>query len=209
MTLSAASRRSLTITLTLAIGLLPAACDEGKTGSGDSGTEASVTVTETDPACTPGNVAGNPMVEPDRRIEDIIFHLTRESQTGDPDPVQQTIDNPNFGGVWGDSSDGIVVAVLDCSTVNADEIARLAGGSEYLHLIEVSHTFQQVTEFRDELIRELNAIGVQAEVMIDSTMTGRHITVQIPDPGDLPDGFGSAVPGHLFSIAEGDLFGEG
>ena len=181
------------------------------TGSANgSGTESDNAASDEapNPDCIPGDVEGNPIVQPDRRHEDIIFYLTGERQTGDLDPVEETIDDPNFGGVWGDRAGGIVVAVLDCSAVDADEIARIAGGPQYLHLIEVSHTFREVTEFRDELRRELNAIGIQAELLIDSTLTGRHITVQLPDPGILPSGFGPGVPDHLFSIAEGELFVE-
>ena len=160
------------------------------------------------PDCSPGDVEGNPIVQPDRRIEDIIFYLTGERQTGDLDPVEETITDPNFGGVYGDFAGGVVVAVLDCSAVDADEIARLAGGPQYLHLIEVSHTFKEVTAFRDDLRRELDELGVAAELLIDSTLTGRHITVRLPDPDALPSDFGAAVPDHLFSVAEGELFSE-
>lgn len=142
-------------------------------------------------------------------MEDIIFHLTGGRHTGDLDPVEETINDPNFGGVWGDRAGGIVVAVRDCSAVDADEIARIAGGGDNLHLIEVSHTFRQVNEFRDELAQELSTLGVRAEPLIDSTLTGRHITVQLPDPGQLNKDFGSAVPDHLFSVVEGGLVVEG
>jgi hypothetical protein len=174
----------------------------------ETGSETRARDDTPNPDCIPGDVEGNPIVQPDRRHEDIIFYLTGERQTGDLDPVEETIDDPNFGGVWGDRAGGIVVAVLDCSAVDADEIAHIAGGPQYLHLIEVSHTFREVTEFRDELRHELNAIGIHAELLIDSTLTGRHITVQLPDPSVLPSDFGSGVPDHLFSIAEGELFVE-
>ena len=160
---------------------------------------------DVDPDCVPGEVEGAPFALPDRRIEDIIFYLTGERQTGDEDPVEDTIQDPNFGGVWGDFRSGIVVAVLDCSQVDADELARIAGGPGYLHLIEVPYTFREVDGFRDALIAELRTLDVPAEIFIDSTDTGRHITVQLPDPDVLPDDFGSGVPEDLFSVVEGDL----
>lgn len=156
--------------------------------------------------CIPGEVDGAPIVEPDRRIGDIIFYLTGERQTGDEDPVEETIEDPNFGGVWGDFGNGIVVAVLDCSEVDAEEIARIAGGPEYLHLIEVPHTFRQVDELRDALAAELRSLDIPAELMIESTLTGRHITVQLPDPSQLPSGFGSSLPDDLFTVVQGELF---
>ena len=189
----------------LAVALVFAACGGGDGGSGATGTAGDLSP---NPDCIPGAVEGNPIVQPDRRHEDIIFYLTSERQTGDLDPVEETITDPNFGGVWGDFAGGIVVAVLDCSAVDADEIARIAGGPQYLHLIEVSHTFKEVEAFRDDLAAELRSLDIRAELLIDSTLTGRHITVQLPDPGVLPSDLGSGVPDHLFSIAEGDLFVE-
>lgn len=200
--------------LLLAILLLASGCgDDGGTagsdGSGDiDSTAPPIEDTVANPDCMPGDVEGNPIVQPDRRIEDIIFHLTGERQTGDLDPVEETIDDPSFGGVWGDRDGGIVVAVVDCSAVDADEIARIAGGPDNLYLIEVSHTFRQVDEFRDELRRELDSLDIRADLLIDSTLTGRHITVQLPDPSVLPSDFGSGVPAPLFTIAAGDMFAE-
>lgn len=58
---------------------------------------------------TPDSV--EPPGDPDRRIEDIIEYLTGERQTDDV-PVEEKVDDPNFGGVWGDFEGGVVVAVL-------------------------------------------------------------------------------------------------
>ncbi|MCP4964090.1 MAG: hypothetical protein GY926_02525 [bacterium] len=204
-------RLYLSLALMLAILLLASGCgsDGGTAGYGDfDSSRTSADEVIANPDCTPGDVEGAPILQPDRRIEDIVFHLTGERQTGDLDPVEKTIDDPNFGGVWGDSAGGVVVAVLDCSAVDGDEIARIAGGPDKLHLIEVSHTFRQVNEYRDDLRRKLDSLDIRADLLIDSTLTGRHIIVQLPDAGVLHSGFGSGVPEHLFSIAEGELFVE-
>jgi hypothetical protein len=160
--------------------------------------------------CLPAVPASvQPHGDPDRRIEDIIEHLTGERQTGDEDPVEETIDDPNYGGVWGDFEGGVVVAVLDCSDVDADELAEIAGGSASLHLIEVPYTFTQVNAFRDALVSELNDLGVEGEVAIDSTLSGRMIEVRVHDLDSLPLSFGSGVPGELYEVVEGETSTDG
>lgn len=158
--------------------------------------------------CTPTVLSGDPLVSPDRRIEDIIEALTGERQTGDEDPAEDTIDDPNFGGVWGDFQDGVVVAVLDCSKVDANELARIAGGASLLHLIEVPHTFRQVDEFSHALVEELSNLGIAGGVDINSTLTGRFIEVRVLDPGQLPEDFGSDIPDGIFTIVTGELGSE-
>lgn len=162
------------------------------------------------PDCVPGDVVGEPLSEPDRRVEDIIEALTGERQTGDEDPVEETITDPNFGGVWGDFQGGLVVAVLDCSKVDANELARIAGGLEYLHLIEVPYTFRQVDGFSHALIAELYAAGIGSDVSdvsIASTLSGRIIKVRIRDARLLPDSFGSGVPEDAYEVIESETAG--
>lgn len=143
-------------------------------------TEATTTLAVQNEDCVP-TVPGvvDPPGDPNRIFEDIIFYLTGERQTTDLDPVEETIDDPNYGGVWGDFAGGVVVAVLDCSLVDANKLAEMAGGSDSLHLIEVPYTFQQVNAFRDALAQELRDLGMQGSVPIDSTLTGRFITVTV------------------------------
>lgn len=74
------------------------------------------------PACPPDDIEERPLTSPDRRIEDIVELMTGERKTGDEDPVEETIDDPNFGGVCGDFQGGVVVAVLDCSKVGRQRI---------------------------------------------------------------------------------------
>ncbi len=152
------------------------------------------------PDCTPTAISSDALTNPDRRIEDIIEVLTGERQTGDHAPVEETVDDPNFGGVWGDFQGGVVVAVLDCSKVDAAELARIAGGSDYLHLIEVPHTFQEVNEYRTALVEELSALGVAGDVFVNSTLTGHLIDVTVLDLDELPKTFGSGIPDDAFSI---------
>jgi hypothetical protein len=175
---------------------------------GDPGAEPQVgSETSVNPDCVPGSVVGEPLSNPDRRIEDIIEFLTGERQTGDTDPVEETITDPNFGGVWGDFQGGIVVAVLDCTLIDADELARIAGGDEYLHLIEVLYTYRQVVAFRDTLVRELRALDLVIDVRIESTLKGRVIEVRVLDAHLLTDTFAPEVPRDAYVVIESDTVG--
>jgi hypothetical protein len=153
---------------------------------------------------TPASVA--PPGDPDTKIEDIIEVLTGERQTDDV-PVEEKINDPNFGGVWGDFQGGVVVAVLDCSKVDANQLAEMAGGSDYLHLIEVPYTFRETEEFRDALGDDLRTMGVEGDVSVESTTSGRRIDVHVLDAGSLPDPFGSSVPDDAYEIIETETVG--
>ncbi len=187
----------------LVLVLLAAACGVDTTSTTELSAEREPVAFSDD--CLPDQdipAFGIPPSGNDRRHEDIIELLTGERQTSDLDPVEDTIDDPNFGGVWGDRQGGIVVAVLDCSEVDASELARIAGGADLLHLIEVPHTFQQVDDFRDVLIQELEDVGVAGDVSIDSTLSGRLIVVGVLDPHVLPEDFGRAVPADAFVVTQ-------
>ena len=84
------------------------------------------------PDCVPTEGDGAPVAESDPRFEDIVERLTGFRQTEENEETGGITGHPNFGGIWGDRQGGIVVAVLDCSKVDANEIAHLAGGAEYL-----------------------------------------------------------------------------
>ena len=194
----------------LAAGCSPDVADlPTSSGSDDVPTGIATTVSLTEPRddCVPTDVGGMQAPgNPDRRIEDIVELLTGERQVGDQ---EITFQDPNFGGVWGDRQGGIVVAVLDCSQVDANELARIAGGPSRLRLIEVPHTFQEVNEFRDALVAELEFLGVAGDVYIQSTLSGRLIEVHVLDPDQLPESFGDAIPAAAFSIVEAEgLIGE-
>lgn len=163
--------------------------------------------TPQNPDCVPGSVVGEPLSYPDRRIEDIIEMLTGERQTGDTDQVYKTITDPNFGGVWGDRQGGVVVAVLDCSLVDADELARMAGGVNYLHLIEVPYTYRQGYAFRDALGQELRALGLVDDVRLELTLEGRMIEVYVLDSQLLPDSFAPDVPSDAYVVIESETVG--
>lgn len=159
------------------------------------------------PECVPGSVTGFPISQPDRRIEDIIEYLTGERQVGDEGNVEERITDPNFGGVWGDFRGGVVVAVVDCSLVDADELARMAGGVGYLHLIEVPYTWRQVQDFRDQLGHELFELGIESAVNIESTLQGRIIEVRVTDAGLLPASFAPDVPSDAYVVVESPVPG--
>jgi hypothetical protein len=177
--------------LVLVVGLMLAACSQ----AGSAGQN---------PDCVPSvPVALNTPGDPNTKIEDIIEYLTGKRQTGDLDAVEETIDDPNFGGVWGDFWGGVVVAVLDCSKVNADTLAEMAGGSGKLHLIEVPYTFKQVNAFRDTLVHELNELGIEGLVEIHADWGGRQIEVYVRGPASLPRSFGAGVPNDAYRVLEG------
>ena len=155
--------------------------------------------------CEPGpsgNVGADTTVDPDRRAEALVFHLTGIDETVallENEGEEIIFDDPNYGGVYGDFNGGIVVAVVDCSLVDADRIAELAGGPDVVQLIEVPYSFEEVNGFRDALLHE------DAEVSIESTVTGRWIVVTVEAFDDLPDNYGSSVPEDVFTIVEGEL----
>ena len=157
--------------------------------------------------CTPSTPASvQPPSDPDRRIEDIIEYLTGERQTGDV-PVEEMINDPNFGGVWGDFEGGVVVAVLDCSEVDANRLAEMAGGSDFLHLIEVPYTFRQTEEFRDALQQDLQKLGIEGDVSVEWTVAGRLIEVHVLDAVAISESFGSGVPDDAYEIIETETVG--
>lgn len=159
--------------------------------------------------CEPGpdpSVSADDAVE-GQRGEALVKFLTgidelvlQEEEEG----IDIVYDDPNYGGVWGDSAGGWVVAVLDCSIVDADRIAEIAGGADAVRLIHVAHTFEEVNDFRDRLVSELRASGVAADVPIDSTLTGRQIRVIVNDAEQLDENFASDIPETAFTIEVGE-----
>lgn len=160
--------------------------------------------------CAPGpdpSVSADEAIDPGQRSEALVKFLTgidelvlQEEEEG----VDIVYDDPNYGGVWGDFAGGWVVAVLDCSIVDADRIAEIAGGADAVRLIHVAHTFEEVDDFRDRLVSELRASGVAADVLIDSTLTGRRIRVIVNDAEQLDENFGSDIPETAFTIEVGE-----
>jgi len=159
------------------------------------------------PDCIPTEVDGAPLTKPDRRVEDIQERLTGERWTGEDEGSDWISSHPDFGGIWGDMQGGLVVAVLDCSKVDANEIAYLAGGAEYLYLIEVPYTERQSFDFRMALYQELEALGIVYDVNIERTRTGRMIEVRVRDAGALPDSFASGIPDDAYVVVEAEHVG--
>ncbi len=147
--------------------------------------------------------------DPNRRIEDMIEHLYGVNEDGPEgqERIEDRIDDPNFGGVYGDSAGGIVVAVLDCSQVDVQAVVSIAGGPDEVRIVEVEHTFPEVDSFRDTLLQQLWHAGVQGSVVINSTVDGRFIDVIVEDTSQLPAGFGSNVPRNAFDVFEGAVGG--
>ena len=192
-------RRSLTCVLLVAA----AACGAtaGAPAPADQGAGADDCVPNSD-------LLVQPRAGEDRRFEDVEEYITGYRLEDFPEGQAPPNADPNWGGVWGDFADGMVVAVLDCSVVDVTEVALLAGPTGTLRIIEVPYTFVEVNDFRDSLQRQLAAAGVEHEVVIDSTLTGRHIEVRVRDVAALPDGFGRDLPGDVYSTVETDDLSE-
>lgn len=159
------------------------------------------------PDCGPTEVDGAPLTEPDRRFEDIVERLTGYRQTEENEESGGITDHPNFGGIWGDRQGGIVVAVLDCSKVDANEIAYLAGGAEYLYLIEVPYTDRQWLDVKTELGQELEALGIEYDMNAVRSQTGRILEVRVRDVGALPDSFAFGTPDDAYVVIEAEHVG--
>ncbi len=190
--------------LTGCIGGLVISCGTGHETSGQS-TEAAGKL------CDPGpdaSVVSDDTIDRDRRGEALVEHLTGIDEMklqSEQEGIDIIYDDPNYGGVWGDFAGGWVVAVLDCSKVDADRIAEIAGGTDSVRLIEVRYAFEEVNDFRDRLVSELQDSDVAGDVFIDSTLTGRHIRVIVRTPDKLDADFGSTIPADAFFVDSGQL----
>ena len=100
-----------------------------------------------------------------------------------------------------------MVAVLDCSQVDTNRLAKIAGGSDYLHLIEVAYTFKQTEEFANALYRDLQHLDIQGDVSVESTLTDRKIEVHVLDTESVPAWLGSGVPDDAYEIIETETVG--
>ena len=187
--------------LILAIALFAAGCASTSTtatsgGAGATGGEPC------NPAPSPDSGVDN-TIDPDRRGEALVLHLTGIDELAvlaENEGEDIVYDDPNYGGVYGDFAGGWVVAVVDCTQVDADRIAQIAGGPDAVRLIEVPYNFEQMNQFRDILAGQLADAGVQLSVNIDSTLMGRTITLMVSDRDLLPANFGDGVPGDAYII---------
>ncbi len=159
------------------------------------------------PDCVPTKAGGAPIIKPDLRFEDIVERLTGFRQTEENEESGDITGHPNFGGIWGDRQGGIVVAVLDCSKVDANEIAYLAGGAGYLYLIEVPYTDRQWLDLKTELGQELGALGIEYDMNVVHSQTGRVMQVRVRDAGALPDSFAPGVPDDVYVVIEAEHVG--
>ena len=144
----------------------------------------------------------------DRRGEALVLYLSGVDElavTAETEGDELDYGSPLYGGVWGDRAGGWVAAVTDCEAFDADEVAALAGGPDSVRLIHVGHSFEEVNRIRDALVEEVRAAGIEAEVGIDSTLTGRKLVMMIGRDQELPDGFGNSVPPELLTIVRADF----
>ena len=208
-----------------AIGIVVTACgsttntvEAAATATVDSGTPEAVALVDVPDQsavgereqvlCEPGpslDAGVDETVDPERRVEALVLHLTGIDEIAarfENEGQEIIFDDPNYGGVYGDFNGGLVVAVVDCSLVDADRIAQIAGGPQEVQLIQVPYSFEEVNSFRDELLHP------RVNTSIHSTTSGRWIVVTVEDFGDLPGDYGSGVPDDVFSVVEGELFSD-
>lgn len=162
------------------------------------------------PDCVPDeNLVIEPLAGEDRRFENVEEYLTGYRLEDLPEGQEEPNADLNWGGIWGDFAGGMVVAVLDCSVVDVNEVASLAGPEGELRIIEVPYTFDEVNAFRDSFTAQLTAAAIEGDLPIELTLTGRHIEVRVRDASALPNDFGREIPEDIYSIVEtDDLFSE-
>ena len=162
--------------------------------------------------CEPGpspDAGVDETIDPDRRGEALVLHLTGIDElavTEENEGEDRVYDDPNYGGVYGDFAGGWVVAVVDCSQVDADRIAEIAGGPDAVRLIEVDYSFEEINNFRDTLAGQLGNIDLPYGVGIDSTLNGREIVVIVEDAEQLPANFGEGVPEGVYKFERDPVF---
>ena len=179
------------------------------TTAGDAATDDSSAAQSPSPDCVPDpGSRDEPLVGEDRRHENIEAFLTGYRLEDFAEGSAPPNDHPNWGGTWGDFKGGVVVAVLDCSIIDVNEVARLAGPDGALHIIEVPYTYVQVNEFRGQLRSSLLELGIVMDTPIDSTVTGRHIRVVVDDPSAVPADIAPDVPRDVFDVEQGPTFDE-
>jgi len=172
-----------------------------------AGSPDSVSQAVSAPDCVPdAGLVVEPLTGEDQRLENIEDYLTGYRLEDFPEDQEPPNADPNWGGIWGDSVGGVVVAVLDCSVVDVNQVARLAGPEGVLRIIEVPYTFVEVTEFSDSFRAQLEAAGIDGGTRIDSTLTGRHLEVRVRDVDALPEDFGRDIPEDAYSIVETEDF---
>ena len=113
---------------------------------------------------------------------------------------------PWFGGVYASPEDHsvVVVAVTDVCLVDRGELESVVSPAP-LRLIEVSYGFDEITASRDELRTRLDAAGIEAATLIDSTDEGRIISVVTPDPDEVPAGIFDGLPEAVIVLREGGV----
>ena len=190
-------------TLLVATAILAAGCGSATTTAvTDSGASSSSVGQPCEPGPSP-DAGVDDTIDPNRRGEALVLHLTGidelvEQAENEGDDI--IYDDPNYGGVYGDLAGGWVVAVVDCSQVDPDRIAQIAGGPDAVRLIEVPYNFEEMNQFRDVLAGQLADAGVQLAVNVDSTLAGRTITLMVADRDLLPANFGEGVPDDAYTI---------
>lgn len=196
--------------LLAATAIVATACGGGST-SVTSAASTSSEASQVGQPCEPGpspDAGVDDSIDPDRRAEALVLHLTGIDElavTEENEGEDVVYDDPNYGGVWGDFAGGWVVAVLDCSQVDPDRIAQLAGGPDAVRLIEVGFQFEELNGFQAVLSEQMGATGLPFILRIDSTLDGRELILAVEDIGELPANIGEGIPANAFRIEEGSV----
>ena len=199
-------------TLLAAIAILAVGC--GGTSTTVTGDAAGSGSSQAGQPCEPGpspDAGVDDTIDPDRRAEALVLHLTGVDElavTEENEGEELRYDDPNYGGVWGDFAGGWVVAVLDCSQVDPDRIAQLAGGPDAVRLIKVAYAFEELNDFQDVLSEQMSATGIPFGLGVDSTLDGRELILTVEDEGQLPGNVGEGIPADAYRVEEGSVGGD-
>lgn len=112
---------------------------------------------------------------------------------------------PDFGGIWQDQLDGgiIVLAVVESADLNVAELNRIAGGADNLKVVKQPYSYNDVENYRNQLVQELDELGIAHDVAATHNDKGRLLEFRVEDPASIPTAFGSNVPADAFSVVEG------
>ncbi len=169
------------------------------------GDESASTTAPAGECGTPSGIESAGSATPFEDVEEYLtgFRITEETEGEDPP------DDPNFGGVWGDRAGGMIVALVDCTDVDLDEVVRRGGGSDAVTIIQVDASAGDVQRAVVALYDELIASTAEGFIQVDATGEGQIITVKVADLDALPSGFGSTVTVDFDVVETDDLPREG
>ena len=137
------------------------------------------------------------------RIPEIIEAVSGVSVRSLPEGVDPVY-GEDFGGVWQDQFDGgaIVVAVTDSAAVDLAAVARIAGGEEFVRVLDGHPSWDQVHTWRDELTSQADRNGIAVSVSINSTGKGRILEISTDIGVEVPESLLRIVPSDYLTVVQ-------